>query len=581
MPSSPARNRAAFDWNLALMGGVFVVAAASQVKVMAFDAPAIQEKARNSKRFETVKTILARQGSLLTADGKPLARDHDRYELILEPENAPRTPAFYTALGRALGLPPSEIQSSMESGKKRAIWRLRLTEGQRSAFWATKSDYRADGIGIQYVGGREYPLGEAAAVLVGVDRGVLALKDEEGNPVKKHIRTGLEGALHGAMEGTDGSMRGMRDHKGRLLPMRSEEVVAKRDGDDVILTIEADLQREAYQALRDQVRAFRAERATAVVLNPRTGDVLALANYPSFDPTRAGVRTVDQNAAVGVQLDPGSVFKPITLAIALQEGKVDPKTIGVCNGVGEFGGIPLKCDFHNGRRAHGPVDAYGAMAKSCNIMAARWATAVGRDRYLEYLEKLGLLRPQGSGIPGEVGGYVYRNDPAPLIQVSRWGMGQAITVTPLGLATALCPIANGGQIVRPRLVLEKEGASVPARVGERVFTAEAAAETRKAMQAVMEAPGGTGTKIKLVGYELAGKTGTAQRYNVEGGGYGDGNNSNFVGMVPADDPEAVIVVMVEKAKVQQYGGLVAGPAFQRIAEAVVKRYRIPPTRPVP
>ncbi len=565
-----------------LLAAMFGGAVLTQIKVMAFDAAATETRARGSSKFFHREVDPARRGAIVTADGKPVAQDDERYELKVEFENVPQSPAFFGALADAVGLPATEIQSRADTGVPSAIWRLQLDSEQRSGFYRVKARYRANGIGIAQAGKRQYPMGEATATLIGMNRGIQRFKDlKTGGERKLEVAVGLEKQLAKDMKGIDGLATGMVDRKGRLLPMRSEQLVEKQDGQDVVLTIDSDLQREAYEALRDQVTAYKAERGSAVVQDTATGEILAIANYPSYDPNRQQGKPVDFNPAYQARLDPGSIFKILTLAKAIDDGKLSLDHRIFCDGDSVFGGQPLRCALHNGSRAHGSVNAVEALAKSCNIAAATWATSVGRDTFIQFLRDAGVLKPTGIVGPGEVGGWLNINDYAKAMQLARLGMGQSVTVTPLGMACAMSALGNGGVRMAPRLIKSRRGVDEPIAPGKPLVRPETAEKVLQAMRAVIDTEIGTGKRLRIPGYSLGGKTGTAQRWNGPAKSYiGGGNNANFVGFVPGDRPKAAIVVMVEGPKVLQWGGTVAGPAFQRLAKLVIRKYNIPPTEPV-
>ena len=273
------------------------------------------------------------------------------------------------------------------------------------------------------------------------------------------------------------------------------------------------------------------------------------------------------------------MMKILTLAKALDSGKVQPNEHFYCPG--EFQvtakGKPIKCDSHHGNRAHGDLTLEDAIAKSCNISAAKWALRVGYTDFVKYIEDLGLLKKVDIGLPYETSGSFNYDDPAKQLQLACVGFGQSITVPPVNLAGAFTALANGGVRMEPRLIRQIGNQAFPPKPGVRMFREETAARVMAYMESVIETDEGTGNKLRIPGYRLAGKTGTAQRIGRPGGGY----VSNFVGYVPAVKPRAQILVMIDHPTQNgYYGAVVAGPVFVKLAQACIRRYNIPPTEAV-
>jgi cell division protein FtsI/penicillin-binding protein 2 len=233
----------------------------------------------------------------------------------------------------------------------------------------------------------------------------------------------------------------------------------------------------------------------------------------------------------------------------------------------------VHCDRSHG--SHGSVDAEGAIAKSCNVTSAQWALKIGNKDFLDYLTDLGLREKTNLELPGEVKNKITPDRGAPKLQLATWGFGQSMSVTPITLTRAFCTIANGGLRIPLKLIRTIDGnEQKPKSESERVLSKEACDFTLHCMQAVMEK--GTGRSMQVAGYDLGGKTGTAQKL---GNGVKGGYVSNFIGVIPAKEPEAVILVMVNNPKAGKfYGADVAGPVFTDVAHSVIKNLRIAPNR---
>jgi cell division protein FtsI/penicillin-binding protein 2 len=276
------------------------------------------------------------------------------------------------------------------------------------------------------------------------------------------------------------------------------------------------------------------------------------------------------------QLEPGSTFKILTLAKALDAGKVKMTDTIMCRG--EFHpteSSTVHCDAHHGNRAHGLLDPIKAIAKSCNVCAGMWALKVGREDMIEYVEDLGLLEKTQIGVPGEVHGLFRRDEYAKILQTAHVGFGQSITATPLALTSAFSMLANDGVRMQPRLIKKIGTQDMPIAKGKKIVSAEVAHQVEEAMEAVIESDAGTGKTLRVPGYRLGGKTGTAEKVGSKPRGY----VSNFIGFVPVEQPRAVIMVMVNNPKVGYYGAVVAGPPFKTMAENVIRRMNIPPDAP--
>ncbi|HTQ09393.1 MAG TPA: penicillin-binding transpeptidase domain-containing protein, partial [Fimbriimonadaceae bacterium] len=239
-----------------------------------------------------------------------------------------------------------------------------------------------------------------------------------------------------------------------------------------------------------------------------------------------------------------------------------------------WAGHAIHCAMEGGTRAHGPLDAEGAISRSCNVSAATWALRIGYGPMTQYLRDLGLLRPTGVGLPFEAHGDFNFDEYAKPLQLATLGFGQSVTVTPLSISTAFCMIANHGIQMKPRLIAKIGNQETPIVSTGRRVSAAAADKVFQIMQSVIQDPGGTGYHLRIPGYTLAGKTGTAQRINKKNGG---GYVSNFVGFVPAPNPKAMILVMIDHPKAgAYYGASVAGPVWENLAKDLIRRYHIPP-----
>lgn len=551
---------------------MFLVAAGSQIKLHVFESESTVQLGEQTNRFTVTRIDKAKRGGIFTSDGKPLAEDADAYELTINFSKIPRTSAFALALSEATGIPATEFLA-LEKGSR--TWPAAVSPKQAKLIQEVKSVWRADGVSLSRVGTRVYPFGELAASLVGSQQ-FQSIKDPKtGKPVSVVVRTGLESSKNRELTGTDGKQSGLADKDGSLLPLRSSPPETRRqDGHRIVTTLDSQIQIAAAQAVRDAVVSNKATSGVAVVVEPSTGRVLAMANWPSFDPENPTGASVGYNHATMSLLEPGSTFKILTLAKAIDQGQVTSDWHLNCGGEFHLNKFwRVRCDAHHGSRAHGLIDAEKAIAKSCNVAAAKWALGVGRDEFVGFLNALHLFEKTDLGLPGEMGGDYNEKEYAKPLQLAQFGFGQSMTVTPARLAAAFGMVANKGVYRAPRLIDSIGDVEVTPSEGDQVLSAATCERVMRHMEAVIESDFGTGKDLRIPGYRLAGKTGTAQKVGFKGGGY----VSNFVGMVPAKDPKAVVLVMIDNPKGgKYYGGSVAGPAFVRIARSVIDRYHLPP-----
>ncbi len=559
-----------------IAGGLFLLAGLAQAYLQVFGRDAALARGSQSDRFLVTRVDPPVRGPILASDGRALALNEEATEFGVFFDKVPDSPGFFMALGSASGVPAASLIRLKRSGIEKAFWREPLGRERASAVRAVKLGWRADGISVGASGRRIYPLGESAAGFLGYMR--------DGEPV-----AGLELSKDEALRGTAGQTIGLVDRLGTFLPMRIDpRSTLRSDGERIALTIDTEIQIAATSALRSAVESNRADRGAAVALDPATGDILAMANWPSLDPSRIGEPKAkdeersDFNANYMAAFEPGSTFKVLTLALAMDKGLVLPKDTVPCSGALQvWAGTSVRCDAHGGRRTHGTIDPLMAIAKSCNVSAATWALEVGYERYVEFLDSSGLMSRTTLGLPLEASGSFNRREYAKRLQLATFGFGQSMTCTPIGLASAFSMLANGGVRMEPRLVRSVGDESMPVKEAGRLVRAETASKLMEYMEAVVESDFGTGKTLRIPGYRLAGKTGTAQKINpktgtVAGGGY----VSNFVGFVPAEKPRALVLVMIDNPKgPRYYGASVAGPAFSEIARALIARYKIEPTRP--
>lgn len=426
------------------------------------------------------------------------------------------------------------------------------------------------GVQITYESRRYYPNRELAGHLLG-----FAGIDSQG-------LEGLERKYDEVLRGQQEGIRGLRDARGRLV--FSEDLMADQtpEGHSIVLTIDRTIQHVVEQELAAAVRTFEARAGMVVVVDPRTGEILAIANEPNFNPNNFSSFRPDQwrNRAVHDQFEPGSTFKIFTIAAALNAGVIRPDDTIFCeNGRMQIADYTI----HDSHR-DGWLSVSQVLQRSSNIGAARIALDLGRPAFYRYIRRFGFGERTGVGLPGESSGRLSHWRRWYDVDVATVAFGQGVGVSTLQLAMATAAIADGGRLHHPLLVrriIGPDGSVVQEftpRVRRRVVSRQVARMVADMMTSVTE-EGGTGVQAALDGYLVAGKTGTAQVADLEHGGYADDAwLASFVGFVPADRPRLAIAVVLVEPVINHYGGETAGPVFRRIADAGLRYLGVPPNR---
>ena len=434
------------------------------------------------------------------------------------------------------------------------------------------------GIGVQWDTKRVYPAGTMAAQVLG-----FVSEAKDGNE-------GLERVRNNALTGADGLMTTELDARRRDIPQSRHTVREPVNGKDIVLTIDSTIQQIAEEALAKMAETYHPESACAVVLQPKTGQVLALANYPFFDPNSKAKTDPDlwRNRAVADLYEPGSTLKVVTVAAAVNEG-IDPHAVVACCAKKErIKGGWIPCSVHRPfLNGHGSVDMYKIIQYSCNIGASHLAMKLGAKKLHGYEKAFGLLDRPKSGFGREAVGYMLPPNNWRLIKLADVGFGQGINVTPLQMAAAYSVIANSGVYVEPTVIKEVMNADgsverfKPAK-SRRAISREAAAELTKMM--VQCAEKGTGKPGRIPGRTIAGKTGSAQISKPKGGYESGAFVASFMGFAPVSNPRLVIVVVVRRPQGSHWGATVAAPVFREIGENALANMRVPldaPTNPKP
>ena len=427
-----------------------------------------------------------------------------------------------------------------------------------------------EGLEISLKEWRYYPKNDLASHLIG-----FVGMTEKGN-VGQY---GLEGYYENELKGEKGVLEGEKDIYGYRIPFLSQKSEPAKDGSTLILTIDQNIQFKVEKELTKAIEDHNAESGTIIIMNPKTGAILAMANYPSFNPNKYGkVESIDSflNSAIQKLYEPGSVFKPITMAMGLDMGKINPNTVYQDKGRIIVGGRVIG---NVDGKTYGEQTMTQVLEKSLNTGAYYVQEQVGREAFQEYLKKFNFNGPTGIDLTGEVSGNISNAFTSYKIDLATMSFGQGIAITPIGLISAIGAIANEGKIMRPFVVekiIDFEGKEIitEPEIKKEVISSEAAKNLAKMMVSVTE--NGSGSLAKVKNYSIASKTGTAQIPDLEQGGYTDEVIHSFVGFAPAFNPEFAMVIKLDKPHGLRFAASTCGPVFKRISEYLFNYLEIMP-----
>lgn len=561
----PATGSAARFNTRRLVIGVVLLAAFASVTASAFYRQVVETdflKNQGAKRFLRDREIPARRGVITDRHGEPLAMSTAVSTIWADPQLLSERPDALASLARALEVPQPEIAAKIhdyaEKGRRYMYLKRRVEPYCARAVEDVIETYRLNGVGVDTEYRRFYPSGEIFAQLIGFT-GI----DDQG-------QEGIELVRNDALKATPGERRVIQDGHRRIVA-EVEQLRAPAHGEDIALSIDQRLQFIAYRELKRAVDLHQAVGGSAVLLDVRTGEVLALVNQPSFNPNQPRREAAEQrrNRALTDVFEPGSTVKPFVVAAALERGIVHPHTrIDTDPGFMRVGRNRVR-DYRN----LGQLDTTGVITKSSNVGIVKIAQQMDRSVLWHLYRRLGFGAATEAGFPGERTGFLSHYDGWSAFEHATLAFGYGLNVTALQLAQAYAVLAADG-VRRPITLLRRD--QIPE--GERVFAAETARSVRLMLETVVSREG-TARRAAIPGYRVAGKTGTAKKATP--GGYVDGKyQSVFVGMAPVSHPRFVMVVMIdEPGGKDYYGGLVAAPTFANVVPAALRLYNVPPDDP--
>jgi cell division protein FtsI/penicillin-binding protein 2 len=518
---------------------------------------AAMQRAATTQQVDQI-TVPGRRGTIFDRHGVELAVSEPAADIAATPYLIKDPARAAARLGPLLNLTDTALLRKLTRRDTGFVYLARKVPG------TTAGRIRKLGIaGLQFIptSRRDYPREWMASQVLGT-------VGTEGKGL-----SGLEYAHEDVLGGHDGHRRVVKDALGEAISV--QETARARAGQDLHLTLDAGLQDKVEDVLARVGAHWRPRGATAVVMDPRTSEILALANWPRVDANDFGGAPsyASQNRAVGFNYEPGSTFKPFTVAGALEEGLVTPTdrfqlppTITVADR--EIG------EAHE----RGPIELTTTqiLAQSSNVGTIKVGLRLGERKFDRWVRRFGFGRPTGVGLPGEESGQVLELDQYSGSSMGNLPIGQGESVTPMQLAAAYAAIANGGILRTPRIIRAADGEPPRRAAGKRVISARTSGQLRGMLEGVLKA-GGTASLAAIPGYTLAGKTGTANKVDPKTGEYSKTRYiGSFVGFAPARDPKLLVTVMVDEPRFAITGAEVAAPAFQEITRFALPYLRIAP-----
>ena len=524
-------------------------------------------------------TLLAPRGTIYDINGVELARSISAMNIAVDQTVVNDPAAAAKVVAPILNMTPSQLQPDLTGERRYVLIAKDITpETWRQVNQAIK-DYNTqilktkDGISKR-IGGfvpersfiRDYPSGKLTSSLIGIT-------NDQGSGA-----SGIESSLNSLLAGTNGKYI-YANGRGNIIPGSELVSVEAKSGTSVRLTIDRDVQWVAQNAISQAVASSRAESGTVIVMDPKTGAILAQASAPTFDPNISSTITLNKlrNPAVQEVYEPGSTGKVITVAAALQEGLVTPQSIFT---------IPYKMkvadEYFHDHEKHPTqrLTTTGLLAVSSNTGSIQIGQKLGKDTLYNYLRKFGIGQSTNSKLPGESAGILHPVKEWSGTSLPTIAFGQGYSLTAMQSTSVFATIANDGVRVSPSIlagVVDESGKYTPAKENEsvRVLSSQTASNMRAMMESVVSS-NGTAPAAAISGYRIAGKTGTANRFNTACKCY-SGYTASFIGFAPADQPKYVISVTIQDPKGMHWGGALAGPVFKKVMSFVLQSERVQPT----
>ncbi len=510
---------------------------------------------KGESRYSRVVEISAHRGMITDRHGEPLAISTPVESVWASPQDMEITTSQIKKLAEIIGMNSAEIQKKIEGPQRDFVYLKRHLPPEIAA---RVVELNMPGVFLRREFRRYYPAGELTAHMLGF------------TDVDDNGQEGVELAWQDDLAGKAGSRRVIKDRKGRIVE-DIESIRVPRPGRDIALSIDSKIQYLAYRELKQAVEASKSKAGGIVVLDAQTGEVLALANLPVYNPNNRGKIKSERarNRALTDVFEPGSTLKPFTVAAALEAGRISPDTIfQTAPGTLTIGKATIR-DSHR----EGPLTVSQVIQKSSNVGSAKIALSLPPETLWEILSQSGFGVSTGSGFPGEVTGRLRPHKTWRPIEQATMSYGHGISVSLIQLARAYTLFSAEGEL-KPVSLLKLDAPTT----GERVISRATALAVSRMLEMVVR-PGGTAPRAQISGYRVAGKTGTAHK--LEGNGYAkDRYISTFVGYAPASNPRLIIAVMLDEPSAGQYfGGVVAAPVFSQVMAGALRILSVPHDAP--
>ncbi|MDQ6656135.1 MAG: penicillin-binding protein 2, partial [Verrucomicrobiota bacterium] len=504
-------------------------------------------------------------------NGEVLAHNVPGETVVGDATHVTKLEELVPILAATLKLPAAELTEKLSGDRRYVVLKRQVPQTVTAELRQKLRERNLKGIQFERDSTRVYPNGSMLCHVIGFtdfeDRGI----------------QGVEASMEDYLHGQDGYRFIEHNRAGQEIVLYRGQERPPRDGYNVRLTIDSNLQNIVENEIDDAVREYAPEKATIILMRPETGEILAMANRPNYDLNLRNEAKPEQmkNRAIIDMMEPGSTFKIVTAAAALNENKVQPDTYIFCeNGLWNYGGKPL-----HDHAPYGDISVQDILVKSSNIGAAKLALSLGEEKFYEYIRRFGFGERTGIELPGDQPGMLQPPRNWDKLSITRISMGHAVGVTPLQMVTAMAAIANGGKLVTPRIVKSITAAdgrvisTFEPTVLRQVISPKTAEQIGTALRGVVSERG-TAKEAAVPGFTVSGKTGTAQKVAPKGG-YEHGKYVvSFSGYMPSEHPAFVALVTLDDAKTKtpelNYGGTVAAPIFARIAEKAARYLDLEP-----
>jgi len=514
--------------------------------------------------------IFAERGTILDANNEVLAHNVPVETVVADASRLNDVDATVDLVSNELKLPRGEVSEKLHTDRRYIVLKREVAKANADSLRQKLRAKNLRGIYFEQDATRIYPNGAMLCHVIG-------FTDFDHKGIQ-----GVEGSLDEYLHGQDGYRYIEHNRAGQEIVLYRGQERAPRNGYQVHLTVDLNLQNIVENEIDAAVREYSPKKATIILMRPQTGEILAMANRPAFDLNQRSEAKPEQmkNRAICDMMEPGSTFKIVTAAAAINEHKFGLESFIFCEkGIWNYGGTPL-----HDHAAFSDLSVKDILVKSSNIGAAKMAVTLGDQKFYEYIRRFGFGERTGVELPGEIPGLIRSPSSWSKISITRIPMGHEIGVTPLQMATAMCTIANGGKLMTPRIVKSittadgKTVSTLKPITLRQVITPQTANQIGTALRGVVS-DRGTAAAAAVPGFTIAGKTGTAQKVGPHGG-YEKGKEVvSFCGYLPAENPQFVGLVVLDDAQTkpeQNYGGTVAGPIFSRIAEKAARYLDLEP-----